>query len=269
MKKQSHNATVEIARIKKVASVTEHIYEITLQSPMIARTVKPGQFVHVRIDSTFQPFLRRPLSVGPCDEDDLTLIFVVRGRGTAALAGMKPGDLLDLIGPLGSPFELPEPGKVAILVAGGIGVVPLLLLNEIIPHEQPRHFILGVRSSDHLPVSDRKIKQHSILLASDDGSCGFEGNSIDLLNRMMKTIDPALAAIFGCGPFPMLKALKSYCTSHSITGQVSLEASMGCGVGACQGCAVPRPGGTGYLLACSDGPVVDMADVDFNSEFTP
>ncbi|MBT3231275.1 MAG: dihydroorotate dehydrogenase electron transfer subunit [Calditrichaeota bacterium] len=237
-------------------------WEMTVETKKIASECKPGQFVHVRTGSGFNPFLRRPLSIGPCNGNRLRLIFIVRGEGTRLLAEMQAGEFVDLVGPLGNPYQLPDNDEVAILVGGGIGVVPLLILSDYLSQEKENHFLLGVRSHDLLPVLPDEIELRGIEVASDDGSIGFKGLVTNLLESKLNDLRDRSVRIYGCGPEPMTRAIKEICMKRKVPAQVSLEVPMGCGVGACQSCAVLREDGVGYLLVCKDGPVFDINDVD-------
>jgi len=255
----------ETSEVIAIQSVSSGTWKMMVRSPRIAHSSKAGQFVHVRVTTGFQPFLRRPLSVGPCNNDRLTLIFTVRGKGTQILSHKKPGEAIDMIGPIGNGFTMPKEDVISILVGGGIGVVPLLLLDDRLGAHRPREFLLGVRSRAFLPVTSKEIEYHRIQIASEDGSIGFKGLITRLLEQRLDEIGNKPVCVYGCGPEPMLIVLKDICKKRRIPAQISLEAVMGCGVGACQGCAVPRADGNGYLLVCKDGPVFDMNEVDLTS----
>jgi dihydroorotate dehydrogenase electron transfer subunit len=255
--------------VEQVRRVSAAVWDLTVRAPLNAAHASAGQFVHVRVSDTFNPFLRRPLSVGPCEGEWLRLIFTVRGKGTSLLTGKVKGDRLDIIGPLGSPFQAPPDGRMPLLVAGGIGIVPLLLLDDKLPGETRRKFLLGVRGTSFLPVSSDEIAQRGIIVSTDDGSMGFGGSVIDLLRRQLDDLAGVEAVIYACGPGPMLSALKGICRDRCILAYVSLEVPMGCGLGACQSCAVPRADGKGYYLVCHDGPVFDIAAVDIGPETVP
>ena len=256
----------EIGEVLAVKPVSADIWEMVVRAPRIADVARAGQFVHVRIGEGFSPFLRRPLSIGPCHDGCMMLIFTVRGEGTRLLAAKKPGDKIDLIGPLGNPFRLPDKNAVSFLVAGGIGIVPLLLLDDQISEKQSRQFLLGIRTRDLLSVSSEQVTQRRIILATEDGSAGFHGNGVQLLASVLEGNADSSVMVYGCGPTPMMNALKQLCKEQDIAAQVSLEVPMGCGVGACQSCAVSRADGEGYFLVCCDGPVFDINQVNLIPE---
>ena len=255
--------------VDQIRKISDDTWDMNVFSPGIAKSSKAAQFVHVRVSEDFRPFLRRPLSVGPCNGDYLRLIFTVKGSGTRLLAQMNPGDAVDMIGPLGNPFRLPEDDEYPLIVGGGIGVVPLLLLDDQIPNEIPRNFLLGVRTESLLPVDELEIKKRNIKIASDDGSIGFHGNVVQLMEKKLSELQTNRVVVYACGPGMMMYALTLLCLKHSIMAYISLEVPMGCGLGACQSCAVPRSDGDGYLLVCQDGPVFDAAEVALEPEALP
>lgn len=255
--------------VEQVRKISEGIWDMTVLAPKIAGASRAGQFVHVRVSDGFSPFLRRPLSVGPARGDFFRLIFTVRGSGTRLLAAKEPGGVIDLIGPLGRPFIMPGGDQFPILVAGGIGVVPLLLLDNQLSMEYEKEFLLGISSVKDATLDEVEVGQRRIQLSSDDGSVGFHGNTIELLMKRLDELNRKNIVIYGCGPGPMLYALKKLCQERSIPAYVSLEVPMGCGVGACQSCAVPRADGGGYYLVCHDGPVFNASDVELQPGVLP
>jgi len=235
---------------------------MVVRAPQIALDARPGQFVHIRCDAGYNPLLRRPMSIGTVKNDQLTLIYALHGVGTRMLSKLKPGDNIDLIGPLGSGFTQPDPAVTAIFVAGGIGIVPILFLYDTLPANTTAHFILGVRSIEYMPISEKDVAQRNIQISTDDGSIGLHGNVIQLLERIVGESAGKSIMIYGCGPGPMLVALKEFCLYHSLPAEISLEVPMGCGVGACQSCAVVRSDGKGYYLVCRDGPAFPIEKIE-------
>ncbi|MCF7809614.1 dihydroorotate dehydrogenase electron transfer subunit [bacterium] len=255
---------IEKGIITDIKQISGDIWDMTVAASQIARNSKPGQFVHVKVNNGFKPFLRRPLSIGPVNGDTLRLIFLVKGGGTQILAKKNVGEEIDMIGPLGSAFRMPKKDEFPIFMAGGIGIVPLLFLDDCLTNDIQRLFLLGLRSRSFSTVSDDELNKRSIYVSSDDGSIGFKGNVIELLTEQLdnnKLINPI---IYSCGPGIMLAKLKEFCEMRQIPAYVSLEVPMGCGVGACQSCAVPKADGDGYYLVCQDGPVFDASLVNLN-----
>ncbi|MBM3326923.1 MAG: dihydroorotate dehydrogenase electron transfer subunit [Calditrichaeota bacterium] len=251
----------EIGEVLNLRNISPDVWDMDVHSPRLAPLAQAGQFVHIRISDRFIPFLRRPLSIGPIDKDVIKLIFIVRGEGTRLLAAKSPGDKIDLIGPLGMPFPMPSDDTLAVLVAGGIGIAPLLLLNQSLPKAVDRLFLLGMRSLKNTPVDLKYAALFNLQLATDDGSAGFHGNVVDLCSQMLKGQQARNINIFACGPVPMLAKIKDIGVTLGVPTYLSLEVPMGCGVGACQSCAVECADGSGYNLVCRDGPVFEAKDI--------
>ena len=243
--------------------------ELVLNAPEVADRAVPGQFVHVRLASALlAPLLRRPFGIAGRSGGEILILMKIRGGFTRIVAGMKPGEILDLIGPLGNGFrkEAAE-GTTAILVAGGYGIAPLLNLAESLRGHAARVVLLeGARTASHLLWKDRIVASGAeARYATDDGSEGFKGTVVDLGADVIRRIAGA-RTIFACGPNAMLSALVA--RFPGVPVQASVESRMACGTGLCQGCAVPLRGIEGhgrYVRACVEGPVFDGATVDWDA----
>jgi dihydroorotate dehydrogenase (NAD+) catalytic subunit len=212
-----------------------------------------------------RPFLPRALSVADAVEQDgaLRLDFLIEGigPGTDRLCQLEPGDGVWVNGPLGNSFSEPRrlaPGAAgAILVGGGIGIAPLALLRRALSDRGiPTRVLLGFRDRAHSGGLDDLFACCEVRLASEDGHAGHAGYVTDLLATMLAGDDAAGAAVYACGPPPMLDAVGEMCADRDIAAELAHEAPMACGYGACFGCAVPRPDGGGYIRLCVDGPVL-------------
>ena len=244
---------------------------ITLQVPRSFARPQPGQFVHLRVGEDIEPLLRRPYSLEGFTERGalraVRIYFSVVGRGSGVLARQGKGTKLDLIGPLGIGFT-PRPRRVPILVAGGRGVAPLLFLSRRLrERKRPYVFLFGARSRAEL-YGVREIRGGRLHLATDDGSIGYEGSVLDLLEREWTEAGhtPLTAEIFTCGPHGLLHAISDFARERGIRCEASLEGPMACGVGACRGCPVPLlpgPGSERYPAMCVEGPVMDATIVDW------
>ncbi len=235
------------------------IYAIAFHSEDLSRKIKPGQFLNIRTDASTVPLLRRPFSVSRVEGTSVEILFNIVGRGTALLAAKKPGDSINILGPLGKPFHVSSDFETGLIVAGGLGVAPFpLLTRELTSAGRKVLTFLGARSSGQV------TRKHllNVHVATDDGSEGFHGTVVDLLQEYWKKEAPQRVRIFGCGPTPMLKALSEFAQSTGTDCELSLEGDMGCGFGICQGCPVERTsGGKKYSLVCVDGPAFDCKDV--------
>lgn len=243
--------------------LTEHIYRLTLESSPIALGCKPGQFVMIRTSSSLDPLLRRPFSIHRVLSDDsFQILYRIVGKGTTNLSRVTRDDILAVIGPLGNFFQLPsarDSNTGICLVAGGMGVAPLLFLAETALRQCPRNPIIvfiGARSEEELVASTsfRSLGLETYEI-SDDGSCGRQGVVCDLFPLLDLTKQ---WKFFGCGPTPMLRALASYCSHSHHLCEISLETMMACGLGACLGCVTPRRDDAGYWHVCKDGPVFNL-----------
>ena len=224
----------------------------------------PGQFLTLRVSPLRDPLLRRPLAFsGYADigANRAAVVYQARGSATRLLAELAPGAGLDVIGPLGRPFPPLAAGEFPVLAGGGIGLGPLLFLASEMERltGQAPIIALGFRSASSVPRLDLP---RGAILCTDDGSLGFRGTPVDWLSRNAPS---DRLRVYGCGPASMLAALAVLARERGWAASLSAEQWMACGVGACMGCALPRPGG-GYLRACADGPVFDLGAIDWAAE---
>ena len=247
----------------KKEKIIDGIYKFSVKAPDIAKDAKPGQFLEAKVSETGEPFLRRPISIFNINGDMIEFIFQVKGRGTELLAEREEGDLIDIMGPLGfGTVKVQEYGKVAI-IGGGIGTYPLYELAKELKDKADVTMYMGFRNKD-LVTLEKEFEEVSnkLVLTTDDGSYKEKGFAINFLKEDCKKEKPDM--IFACGPLPMLKAVKEFATQEDIHCQISLEERMGCGIGACLGCAVKVKDGENfkYLHVCKEGPVFNAKDVE-------
>lgn len=245
-----------ILRIERFSSGT-HVIEI--ECPGIAEEIVPGQFLQVRVGNGVDPFLRRTFSVAGADASRgiCTLLVDVVGRGTELLCGLKRGGVIDVIGALGTGFDMTLAGKgSAVLVGGGTGMAPTLFLAGRLASmgkEGRIVLLLGARTVCGFDAADKLAPSDvEIMKATDDGSFGYHGFVTGLLSDFLQELSPS--AIYTCGPHPMMKAVAAIASERSIPCQVSLEERMACGIGACLGCAVQMTDGR-MARSCVEGPV--------------
>lgn len=239
--------------------VAEKTFVLKFESSDLARLTRPGQFLNIRVDDSLSPLLRRPFSVARVEGSAVELIFNIVGRGTRILAEKRIGDELDVLGPLGIPFRVEGDFETAVIVAGGVGVAPFPILTDwLTKAEKNVETFLGARSAAHLVFHHLK-NVHS---ATDDGSRGFHGTVVQLLDQYLNEHPIRKPKIFACGPTAMLKAVSVFAKRKEIRCELSLEGEMGCGIGICQGCPVERTSGEKkYALVCTDGPTFDSSDI--------
>jgi dihydroorotate dehydrogenase electron transfer subunit len=199
--------------------------------------------------------------------DQPSILVKVVGEGTRRMAHAARGEAFDLLAPLGVPFHATPTGHRAVLVAGGVGVAPLLYLARELARTGVRPLALyGGRTRADLPLSAQLEAVAELRVATEDGSRGARGRVTVLLDAALEEIAGRAerAKVYTCGPHAMMAAVASRCAARGAPCEASLETPMACGYGVCLGCPVPRAGGTGYLYACTEGPCVDAAAIDWS-----
>ena len=239
----------------------------------------PGQFVMVAGANQAEPYLRRAFSVydqAPAGNGALaiSLLGKVIGRGTANLAACTPGEYVPVLGPLGTGFHSMAPGAPhggrSALVAGGIGSAGLGLLAQALARAgRPFDFYYGGRSADDLVEADefRRLSESTggrLVRTTEDGAAGARGLVTEALAATLRdgatAAGAAYRALYTCGPHGLMAAVARIAADHGIEGEAAMETPMGCGYGACLGCAVELKKG-GYALCCRHGPVFDLGEV--------
>lgn len=238
-------------------------WQLAVDAPAIARVARPGQFAMLKVCQGNDPFLRRPLGIHAVERNRVIFMYEVVGPGTTALSKVLSGDTIDIIGPLGNGFRYKKSVKKnpSILVAGGMGVVPLLFLaKQLICNKNKPLVLIGGRTKAYI-VCQEEFKKLGcdVKISTDDGSAGFNGRVTELLQSLLMTGDSRHATIYSCGPKPMLKAVSAICLEKNIPGQLSLEEHMSCGIGACLGCVVETT--DGYQRVCKEGPVFETRQI--------
>ena len=251
------------AEIVRTEKLTADIYRFTLKAPEIAADSSPGQFIMVRTGEGLDPLLRRPFSIHQIAEGGLVQILIkVIGKGTQVLSSLQPGQLMDILGPLGRGFAY-SPQYEHYLVGGGIGIAPLLFLaGQLFKKNKPSavKVFLGARTKDEIAVIADEFAGMGlgVQTATEDGSLGRHGLVTDLLAPLH---GEKQVMVYTCGPYPMLRAVVGISRDRNWSCQASLETIMACGLAACLGCAVLRADMNGYVHVCKDGPVFDADDV--------
>ncbi len=216
-----------------------------------------------------EPLLRRPLSLAGREGDTLDIIYRVVGRGTGWLQRASVGTEITVLGPLGTPFPIPQSTKQAILVGGGVGIPPMLYLAEALQAAGVDTVaICGARSKNLMPLPadsdgqsiDFSLRGASSVLCTDDGTLGRKALVTEPLAELLAAApDPSAVAVYSCGPEIMMKYVGLAAENAGAMCFLSLERSMACGMGTCQGCIVKikddTERGWNYKLCCSDGPV--------------
>ncbi|AYC29184.1 dihydroorotate dehydrogenase electron transfer subunit [Paenisporosarcina cavernae] len=244
---------MQIVRHKQLA---ENIFELTCIGQLVSEMKEPGQFVHVRVSDSYEPLLRRPISIASIDRETLefTMIYRADGRGTTLLSRKQVGEELDVLGPLGHGFPLhhDEKGSTVLLVGGGIGVPPLYELSKRLNENgiQTIH-VLGFLTESVVFYEEKFRALGETIVCTIDGSRGTKGFVTDAI----EVLPANFQTYYACGPTPMLRALQHQ--MPTIPGFLSFEERMGCGIGACFACVCKTESlpDKEYVKICSDGPV--------------
>ena len=257
-----------------------YLLSISKNQPVVAP--KPGQFYMLRCSARTDPLLRRPLSIhgytsekkGPSSR--LDFLYRVVGRGTELLSRMKPGDPIDLFGPLGKGFQLPKSLEYALFIAGGIGIAPLPFLARCLFEKRKAisgRLLMGAKTAQQiLGMEAFKTLGIEIFVYTEDWSMGEMGCVTDDLDHTLESCVRKKSMVFACGPAGMLAKVAGKCLDLKIPCQVSLDRRMACGVGACQGCVVRASGNSSraadviYKRVCVDGPVFQAHEIFWPAE---
>jgi len=243
-------ADIYFCEIVEKTLLTDAVFSITVASGDLARESRAGQFLHIKCGEA--RILRRPISICNVKDDKIRFVFEVKGEGTRWLSNCRVGEKLDILGPLGNGFTIPE--NKFIIVGGGVGTPPMLFAAEVSGKKATA--ILGFRSADRVILTDEFKKAcNDVYITTDDGSFGIHGAVTKPLDKLLKSGE--YTAVMSCGQILMQRAVAELCAQYNVPCQVSLEERMGCGIGACLVCACAIIGENGKEMsrACVDGPV--------------
>lgn len=243
-----------IFTIENNRKLTKSVYEMTLAGDA-SGCRKPGQFVNIKIDGFF---LRRPISICDCSDEQVKIIYKVIGKGTSAMADMQPGQSLDVLTGLGNGYDIEKAGENPVLIGGGMGIPPLYGLVKALKAAgdetgKIRHVRLIMAFNTAKEIFYKKEFEAAgaeVLLATADGSAGIRGLATDVLLGM------DYSYFYTCGPEAMFRAVEGIAKT---SGQYSFEERMGCGFGACMGCSCKTKYGSKRI--CKDGPVLEREEI--------
>lgn len=247
--------------------IADEIYKITMAAPDIAENAIPGQFVHIKIPGDSSLLLRRPISINSVNKQKgiIDLVYQKVGKGTSILSSLQPDEVkIDILGPLGNGYKVPENTRKLCLVGGGCGVAPLKFAAERWMNLDITA-CLGFRNKPSVyQIEDFQRLCNRVFISTDDGSMGDKGFATNSLIKWIEKQKPDL--ILGCGPIPMIKTLKNISNKYNIPCQISLEERMGCGIGGCLvcSCAIRVNSSWEYKKVCTDGPVFNSEEVRFD-----
>lgn len=251
--------------------VAEGVWRMVCHTP-VAALLAPGQFVNLQAPGNDAHILRIPLSFAHAvaENEQLELVYAIVGEGTARLSTMPVGSSSTMVGPCGNGWQLPAQEGRALLVAGGVGLPPIVACARMLS-EAGIGFdaIVGAQTAskhvDYLLDCLRGLPKckgcdcaRNVLVTTDDGTLGIRGFTTAAMQNMLA--EHTYACVYTCGPQPMMAGVARLSAQANTACQASLERMMGCGFGACSCCNVELASG-GYALCCQDGPVFDARKV--------
>jgi len=249
--------------------ITSNTHLVWIDAAEIASSGQPGQFVTIYCENLL---LRRPFSIHQINSTRFAILLKVVGEGTTWLSHQREGDRIDILGPLGAGFNITPSARNLLMVAGGIGIAPLIFLAQRALSQHALTLIQGASTSADLyppsllrtnapGISFHSFEEINLIPVTEDGSAGEKGMTTSIIPRFLDWADQ----IFACGPTAMYQAMARIPLSTQEsklkmeTCQASLETSMGCGIGACYGCTINTR--KGPKRVCRDGPVFRMYDI--------
>lgn len=251
----------EIAFISNQERIAPDIYSMWIKTENIAKEATAGQFVSLYVKDASR-LLPRPISICEVCDDKIRIVYRVAGAGTREMSGYVQGDKIEILGPLGNGFSLKK--KTAMLIAGGIGVPPMIELAKKLKENGIEQILSVVGYRDgNLFLKEELEKYSTVFVATEDGSVGAKGNVMDAIREHKLTAE----VIYSCGPKPMLRAVKEFGIGNGIETQISMEERMACGIGACLACVCQSTEIDGHShvhnkRVCKDGPVFDAREVE-------
>ena len=237
-----------IFQIAENVALTDSVMRMRLVGD-VSHITRPGQFINIKLDGLY---LRRPISVYDKDEESVTIIYKVVGKGTEQMRKMTVGESLDVLTGLGNGYDVSLAGDRPLLVGGGVGVPPLYMLaKSLIADGKEVSVILGFNTKSEVFCEEEfRALGAKVTVTTADGSYGVRGFVTNAMTESDYTY------FYTCGPEPMLRAVYN---ATATSGQFSFEERMGCGFGACMGCSCKTI--TGYKRICKEGPVMKKEEV--------
>lgn len=243
--------------VKENIRLNANYYLLKLTQESALPEMLPGQFAEIKVEGSPNTFLRRPISINYVDREknEVWLLVQIVGEGTRKMSGLRTGDSLNLLYPLGNSFSLPKnKDEKILLVGGGVGTAPMLFMGQHLKELGYRHilFLLGARSAGDLLQLEQFESIGEVYTTTEDGSQGEKGYVTQ--HSVLQTKD--FGMIYTCGPKPMMVAVAAYAKAAGISCEVSLENTMACGIGACL-CCIEKTH-EGNVCVCKEGPVFNI-----------
>lgn len=257
-------ARIHEATVVENRPVAKNLNLLTFRAPALAQAFEPGQFMAVAVEGEPRQVARIPLSFSATDprEGLVTTVYMVQGPGTRALAAMEPGQTTTVLGPGGHGWRLDETPHRVLLVAGGVGITPIVAAARALADRGVEFDVaLGAQTADGLWGVDELYERGAghVVVSTDDGTAGARGLVTGIVEGALMGGEHGL--VLTCGPEPMMAAVARLAEEYGVDCQVSMERMMTCGFGACATCAVPTNHGS--VGACMGGPVFDGKEVQW------
>ncbi len=258
------------ARVAAQEDLGSDIRLLRLSVPRSLEGFRAGLFLHIQVDPGPLPLFRRAYSILAAHGKEVEVLYKVSGAGTKLLARRAPGESISVVGPLGNSFTSPAKDEVAVMVAGGVGLPPVLRWSENLFEAgwaaNRQVMLYGARDSGELVLRDRIAKLGvRTEYATDDGSFGHRGRITELLAREHEKAGAQGLKVryYACGPAAMLASCAEFSKNTGVQGELALETAMPCGTGVCLGCIVPCHQGDQirYKRTCMEGPIFDAGEV--------
>lgn len=251
---------VEKMSIVSQTQIAKNVFELVLTGELVQTMLQAGQFVNIKVNEVAYPILRRPISICEINHElkQFTVIYRAEGEGTKLLSAKQPGEVIDILGPLGTGFDIQEikESETVVLVGGGIGVPPMYEMAKRLSSLNIKVIsVLGFASKADVFYEEKFASFGDVFVATMDGSHGFKGHVLELIEANGIEFD----WIFGCGPKVMLKGIdEKY--GQTKQGYLSYEERMACGIGACYACVCKLNNGK-MARVCKEGPVFKLGEV--------
>lgn len=253
---------IEDFELKSNRRLTRDYFVLDLLSPGKLPEIFAGQFVQLRVDNARDAFLRRPISIYDVDYEKNIISLLIKevGTRTKAMARLEQGARVNIIYPLGNTFTLGPEDERSLLVGGGVGVAPMLLLaRELKQRSLKFKILLGYQTAEHIIEKNRFGRMGELLITTDDGSYGYKGLIVDHPELLSDDYD----RIYCCGPEAMMRAVAEIARSKGKFCEVSLENTMACGYGVCLCCVVDTV--RGNVCSCTEGPVFNINELKWQT----
>lgn len=253
--------TLEKCKVLSNQCIAPQKYLITVASKSMEKGLA-GQFYMLETKHQYA-FLKRPISLYSMDLEQITFYYDVLGKGTQYLSELKEGDEIEIQGPIGTGFTTTLQNQNILVIGGGLGIAPLnQLIKQLKPHNQIT-FLAGGRNAQALAILQyMQLGGVKTLTATDDGSQGIKGNTVDLLQQVLQ--ENTYDYIYVCGPHIMMEKIAQIALSKNIKCEVSLETRMACGAKICVGCSIKTK--TGMKKVCGEGPVFDASIINWTTQ---